>query len=61
MGSVTGAMMPLGLAVTGPLADAIGVRLTFLISGAAVMICAIAGFFSRDLMNIENQKVYNKC
>ena len=56
MGSITGAMLPLGLAVTGPLADAIGVRLTFLISGAAVMICAIAGFFSRDLMNIESQK-----
>jgi len=56
MGSITGAMMPLGLAVTGPLADAIGVRLTFLISGAAVMISAIAGFFSRDVMNIESQK-----
>lgn len=60
MGSITGAMMPLGLAVAGPLADVIGVRLTFLISGAAVMICAIAGFFSRDLMNIEKQKAAEK-
>ncbi len=57
MGSITGAMMPLGLAVTGPLADAIGVRLTFLISGAAVMSCALAGFFSRDLMNLESKKI----
>jgi DHA3 family macrolide efflux protein-like MFS transporter len=59
MGSITGAMMPLGLIITGPLADGIGVRWTFLISGAAVMICAIAGFFSRSLMNIESQKPGN--
>ena len=56
MSSITGAMMPLGLVIAGPSADAVGVRWTFLISGAAVMICALAGFFSRSLMNIENQK-----
>jgi DHA3 family macrolide efflux protein-like MFS transporter len=56
MSSITGAMMPLGLIITGPFADAVGVNMAFLISGAAVMICAIAGFFSRDLMNIESQK-----
>jgi MFS transporter, DHA3 family, macrolide efflux protein len=56
MGSITGAMMPLGLVIAGPLADAIGVSLTFLISGAAVMICALAGFFSRSLMTLEDKK-----
>jgi MFS transporter, DHA3 family, macrolide efflux protein len=56
MSSITGAMMPVGLLVTGPLADAIGVRWTFLISGAAVMACAIAGSFSRNLMNLEDKK-----
>jgi DHA3 family macrolide efflux protein-like MFS transporter len=60
MGSITGAMMPLGLAVAGPLADAIGVRLTFLISGAAIFILTIAAFFSRDLMNLESQKAAEK-
>ena len=56
MGSISGAMIPLGLAVTGPLADAIGVRLTFLISAAAIFIITASGFFSRDLMNIEDKK-----
>jgi DHA3 family macrolide efflux protein-like MFS transporter len=57
MGSITGAMMPLGLVIVGPVADTIGVSLTFFISGAAVMICALTGFFFRDLMNIENHKL----
>ena len=56
VGSISGAMMPLGLLVAGPLADAIGVRLTFLISAAAIFIFTSAGFFSRDLMNLENKK-----
>ena len=56
MGSVSGAMIPLGLAVTGPVADAIGVRAIFFISGTTILVLTIAGFFSRSLMNIENQK-----
>lgn len=54
--SVAGAMMPLGLVIAGPLADAIGVRTIWYISGISILALAIAGFFSRDLMNIENQK-----
>lgn len=57
IGSISGAMIPLGLAVTGPLADAVGVQTTFFISGAAIFVLTIAAFFSRDLMNLENQKV----
>ena len=56
VGSVAGAMMPLGLVIAGPLADAIGVRTIWYISGISILALAIAGFFSRDLMNIENQK-----
>ena len=56
MGSITGMMTPLGLAIAGPVADAIGIRLVFYIGGAAVLILILAGFFSRDLMNIEKQK-----
>jgi MFS transporter, DHA3 family, macrolide efflux protein len=55
IGSISGAMIPLGLAVTGPLADAIGVQTTFFISGAAIFTVTIAALFFRDLMNLENQ------
>jgi MFS transporter, DHA3 family, macrolide efflux protein len=52
-GSLIGAMIPLGLLIAGPVADAIDLRIIWYISGAAILIVAIAGFFSRDLMNIE--------
>ena len=60
MGSITGAMMPLGLAVGGPVADAIGVRAVFFITAAAIFTLTVAGFFSRDIMNIENKRVEEK-
>jgi DHA3 family macrolide efflux protein-like MFS transporter len=56
LGSISAAMMPLGLAFAGPVADVIGVRAIFFISGTVILILTIAGFFIRDLMNIENQK-----
>jgi DHA3 family macrolide efflux protein-like MFS transporter len=58
--SIATAMVPLGLAIAGPVADAIGVRTMWYISGAAIFVLVIAGFFSRDLMNIENQKTVEK-
>jgi DHA3 family macrolide efflux protein-like MFS transporter len=56
LGSISSGMMPLGLAVMGPVADAIGVRAVFLIAGIAPLVLALVGFASRDLMNLENQK-----
>jgi DHA3 family macrolide efflux protein-like MFS transporter len=56
LGSMAGAMMPLGLVIAGPLADVIGVRAIWFISGIAILALAISAFFSRDLMNIENRK-----
>ncbi len=56
LGSISGGMIPLGLAVSGPVTDAIGVRTVFLISGIATLVLAVAGFASRDLMTIENRK-----
>jgi DHA3 family macrolide efflux protein-like MFS transporter len=55
MDSIIGAMLPLGLVVAGPLADAIGVHTAFFISGAAIFILTIAAFFSRDMMDLENR------
>jgi DHA3 family macrolide efflux protein-like MFS transporter len=56
LGSITGAMTPLGLAIAGPVADAVGIRPIFYFAGGAVLLMVLAGFFSRDLMNIEKQK-----
>jgi DHA3 family macrolide efflux protein-like MFS transporter len=56
LGSISQGMIPLGLAVAGPLADAIGVRTVFLIGGIAPLVLALVAFTSRDLMNLENHK-----
>jgi MFS transporter, DHA3 family, macrolide efflux protein len=56
LNSVSFAMMPLGLAVTGPVADAIGIRPMFFITGGAILLLVLFGFLSKDLMNMENQK-----
>ncbi len=56
LNAMMGAMMTLSLAITGPVVDAIGVRPIYIIGGAGIFILTIAGFFSRDLMNIEKQK-----
>jgi len=55
MGSITGMMMPLGLAFTGPTADAIGIRSIYFICGAAILIITPLGLFSRQVLNIESQ------
>jgi DHA3 family macrolide efflux protein-like MFS transporter len=60
LNAITGAMTPLGLAIAGPVADAVGVRPIFSFCGGAVLLLAVAGFFSRDLMNIEKQKAAEK-
>ena len=51
--SGTAAMAPLGLAIAGPLADVIGVRVWFLIGGALIILMGIVGFFVPSVMNIE--------
>jgi MFS transporter, DHA3 family, macrolide efflux protein len=53
LGSISGAMMPLGLALAGPVADAIGVRSWYLAAGAVTVSMAAAGFFVPSLMRIE--------
>jgi DHA3 family macrolide efflux protein-like MFS transporter len=56
LGSMSTGMMPLGLAVAGPLADAIGVKPVFMISGIAPLALGLLGFASRDLMTMEDKK-----
>jgi DHA3 family macrolide efflux protein-like MFS transporter len=54
VGSLSGAMMPLGLALAGPVSDLIGVRTWYLVAGAVTVAMAAAGFFVPSLMRIED-------
>lgn len=56
MGSASAAMMPLGLALAGPLAESIGVRAWFVISGVLTLLLAVSCFFMPSLMNIEQAR-----
>lgn len=48
-------MTPLGLAVAGPLADALSVQVWFLIAGAATVAMGIAAFFVPAITDIEDK------
>jgi DHA3 family macrolide efflux protein-like MFS transporter len=52
--SGTAAMAPFGLAVAGPLADTIGVRVWFVLGGVVIIVMGIMGFFVPAIVNIEN-------
>ncbi|MFW9849949.1 MAG: hypothetical protein ACFFF4_12490, partial [Candidatus Thorarchaeota archaeon] len=47
------AMMPIGLALAGPLADIYGVPFWFIISGIGTVIVSVAASFSSSLRRIE--------
>jgi DHA3 family macrolide efflux protein-like MFS transporter len=51
----TGAMIPLGLAVAGPLAEVLGVRGWFVIAGVAVAVMGTGAFLVPAIMHIEDQ------
>jgi DHA3 family macrolide efflux protein-like MFS transporter len=55
-----GSMTPLALVIAGPVADAIGLRTIWYVCGAVMFLLTGAAFFSRDIMNIENQKAVEK-
>jgi DHA3 family macrolide efflux protein-like MFS transporter len=52
--SISGATLPLGLAVTGPVADAIGIEWIYIICGGAFIVITILAVFSKSLMNLES-------
>ncbi len=51
--SSSAAMTPIGLAMAGPIADALGVQFWFLIGGIAMAIISVIAFFSQSIMQIE--------
>ena len=60
MGSMAGASIPLVLVLAGPVAGVVGLRAIYFIAGVAMLVLVIIGLFSKDLMNIENQKTVEK-
>lgn len=53
--SVTAAISPLGLAVAGPLAQALGLRAWFVAGGAACLLMALAGFSTPSILHLEDR------
>jgi DHA3 family macrolide efflux protein-like MFS transporter len=54
MGSLTAAMMPLGLIIAGPMADIVGVQAWFVMGGIVCIVTGVASFFIRDLQTLED-------
>jgi MFS transporter, DHA3 family, macrolide efflux protein len=54
IGSLAGAMSPIGLIIAGPVADWLGVQTWYLIGGGVTILMGIGGFFIPLLMNIED-------
>jgi DHA3 family macrolide efflux protein-like MFS transporter len=55
-GSIVTLMMPLGLVIAGPVADAFDIRSLYFIASAGWFIILSLALLSKPLMNIENQK-----
>ena len=54
VGSLTSAMMPLSLAVAGPVADAIGIQPWYVIGGAIFALMGLGSFFVPAIVHIED-------
>jgi DHA3 family macrolide efflux protein-like MFS transporter len=55
-GSIVTLMMPLGLVIAGPVADAFDIRSLYFIASAAWFIILLLALMSKPLMNVENLK-----
>ncbi|MGC9083012.1 MAG: MFS transporter [Anaerolineae bacterium] len=55
IGSIAGAMMPLGTAIAGPVADHLGVQVWFLVGGVVCGLMGVASFFVPTIVNMEDQ------
>jgi DHA3 family macrolide efflux protein-like MFS transporter len=52
--SGSAAMSPLGLAVAGPVADAVGVQIWFLVGGVVTILLGVGSFFVPAILNLED-------
>jgi DHA3 family macrolide efflux protein-like MFS transporter len=56
MMSVSGAVSPISMAIAGPIADAWGVRVWYVIGGAGPALLMIAAFFAPPIMHLEDSQ-----
>jgi DHA3 family macrolide efflux protein-like MFS transporter len=52
--SLCNAATPIGMAITGPLADAVGVRTLYVVGGVSQILLGIGGFFVPAIMYLED-------
>jgi len=52
--SVCGGMSPLGMAIAGPVADALGVRFWFVLAGTVCVLMGVVAFFIPALMRLDD-------
>ena len=52
--SAAAAMMPLSLLIAGPVADALGVRIWYLLGGAATILVGLVSFAIPAIMHVED-------
>lgn len=57
LGSAAGAMSPLSMAIAGPVADALGVRIWYITAGVVCLALAVGSFFWPALMHVEDAPV----
>jgi DHA3 family macrolide efflux protein-like MFS transporter len=55
--SLTTGIAPLGMAIAGPLADALGIQTWFVISGVASLLMGIDGFLTPSIMHLEDHHI----
>jgi MFS transporter, DHA3 family, macrolide efflux protein len=60
LGSICTAMIPVGLAIAGPIGDAIELRWIYIFSGIIPLVITLAFFYFGKLMDIENQNPADK-
>jgi len=53
--SLTAIITPFGLAIAGPVADAVGIRTLYFISGGAIFTLSSVSFFIPSLVNLEKR------
>ncbi|MCW3979543.1 MAG: MFS transporter [Candidatus Bathyarchaeota archaeon] len=53
--SLSAGMVPLGMAVAGPVADVFGERIWFVVGGISITVLGIAAFFIPSIMNVEEE------
>ncbi len=59
--SLVSAMSPLSMAIAGPLADALGIRVLYVVGGLAQIALAIGSFFVPALIHLEEQHPGETC